>query len=83
MLTYGINFVLILGLISDKFHYNNISIKGTVIFCSIELSDIWKLTQYDGPKNKKYTINCSIVLLVQIFYKWFLKCEKIIYFCKW
>ena len=81
MLTYGINFVLILGLNSDKFLYNNISSNGTVIFCFIELSDMWKLTQYimypieihkvfkNGPKNKKNTIICYIVQLVHIFYK--------------
>ena len=81
MLTYGINFVLILGLNSDKIHYNNISSNGTVIFCFIELSNMLILTQYikypieiqkvfkNGPKNKKYTIICSIIQLVHIFYK--------------
>ena len=63
MLPYRINFVLFLGLNSNKFYDNNVSSKGTVIFCSIELSDIWKLTQYimynieihkvlNGPKIK-------------------------------
>ena len=75
MLTYGINFVLILGLNSGKFHYNNISSNGTVIFLFIELSDMWKLTQYimypieihkvfkNGPKNKKkyhHLLYCAI-----------------------
>ena len=46
MLPYRINFVLFLGLNSNKFYDNNVSSKGTVIFCSTELSDIWKLTQY-------------------------------------
>ena len=35
-----------LGLNLVRFHYNNISSKGTMIFCSIKLSDTWKLTQY-------------------------------------
>ena len=64
MLPYRINFVLFLGLNSNKFYDNNVSSKGTVIFCSIELSDMWKLTQYimynieihkvlkTGPKNE-------------------------------
>ena len=38
--------MLFLGLNSNKFYDNNVSSKGTVIFCSIELSDIWKLTPY-------------------------------------
>ena len=81
MLIYGINFVQILGLDLDKIHYNNISSNGTVIFCFIELSNMLILTQYikypieiqkvfkNGPKNKKYTIICSIIKLVHIFYK--------------
>ena len=46
MLPYGMFIVLFLGLNLVKFHYNNISSKGTMIFCSIKLSDTWKLTQY-------------------------------------
>ena len=81
MLIYGINFVQILGLDLDKIHYNNISSNGTVIFCFIELSSMLILAQYikypieiqkvfkNGPKNKKYTIICSIIQLVHIFYK--------------
>ena len=45
MLPYGMFLVLFLGLNSVKFHYNNISSEGTMIFCSIELSEKWKLTQ--------------------------------------
>ena len=29
-------FVLFLGLCSDKYHYNSVSIKGTAIFCYIK-----------------------------------------------
>ena len=80
MLSYGINFVLILGLYSDKIHYNNISSNGTVIFCFIELSNMLILTQYikypieiqkvfkNGPRFKKIII-CSIMQLVHISYK--------------
>ena len=64
MLPYGMFLVLFLGLNSVKFHYNNISSEGTMIFCSIESSDKWKFTQYimhsieicnmlkNGPKMK-------------------------------
>ena len=61
-------FVLSLGLYSDKFHYNIVCSKGTVISCYIKQSDIWELTQYimynikihkvlqNGSENKNYTI---------------------------
>ena len=37
-------FALFLGINSDKFHYNSISSKRAVIFCSIKSSVIWILT---------------------------------------
>ena len=61
-------FALFLGINSDKFHYNSISSKRAVIFCSIKSSVIWILTGHkiynmkihkvlkNGPKNKIYTI---------------------------
>ena len=61
-------FALFLGINSDKIHYNSISSKGAVIFCSIKSSVIWILTGHkiynmeihkvlkNGPKNKIYTI---------------------------
>ena len=33
---YGMFFVLFLDLNSDKFHYNSVSSKGTVFFCSLK-----------------------------------------------
>ena len=61
-------FALLLGINSDKIHYNSISSKRAVIFCSIKSSVIWILTGHkiyymkihkvlkNGPKNKIYTI---------------------------
>ena len=58
----------------------NVSSKGTVIFLSIKLSDIWKLTPYimynieihkvlNGPNIKKiYTTIFSAVQLERIFF---------------
>ena len=59
----------------------NVSSKGTVIFLSIKLSDIWKLTPYimynieihkvlNGPKIKKanYAIIFSAVQLERIYF---------------
>ena len=59
----------------------NVSSKGTVIFLSIKLSDIWKLTPYimynieihkvlNGPKIKfkKYGIIFSAVQLERIYF---------------
>merc|ERR1711989_131701 len=37
-------FALFLGINSDKLHYNSISSKRAVIFCSIKSSVIWILT---------------------------------------
>ena len=37
-------FALFLGINSDKFHYDSISSKRAVIFCSIKSSVIWILT---------------------------------------
>ena len=56
----------------------NVSSKGTVIFLSIKLSDIWKLTPYimynieihkvlNGPK-KNYAIIFSAVQLERIYF---------------
>ena len=61
-------FALFLGINSDKSHYNSISSKRAVIFCSIKSSVICILTGHkiynmkihkvlkNGPKNKNYTI---------------------------
>ena len=77
MLHYGRFLVLFLGLNSVKFHYNNISSEGKMIFCSFELSEKWKLTQYimhtieiykalkNGPK-MKITLSFKIDLLFQM-----------------
>ena len=59
----------------------NVSSKGTVIFLSIKLSDIWKLTPYimynieihkvlNGPKiiKKNYAIIFSAVQLERIYF---------------
>ena len=40
------------------------------IMYPIEIHKVFK----NGPKNNKYTIICSTVQLVHIFYKWSLKC---------
>ena len=61
-------FALFLGINSDKIHYNSISSKQAVIFCSIKSSVIQILTGHktynmkihkilkNGPKNKIYSI---------------------------
>ena len=61
-------FALFIGINSDKFHYNSISSKRAVIFCSIKSSVIWILTGHkiynmkihkvlkNGPRNKIFTI---------------------------
>ena len=48
-------FALFLGINSDKFHYNSISSKQAVIFCSIKSSVIWILTGH-----KIYNYICTI-----------------------
>ena len=56
MLPYGMLLELFLGLNSVRFHCNNISSEGTMIFFSIELSDKWKLTQYIMHTIKIYKV---------------------------
>ena len=69
-LFYRMFFVLFIGLISNKFHYNNISRKEAAMFVLLIIR-LWKVTQYImynieihkvlkiGPENKNYIIICK------------------------